>query len=79
MIDVTGPAGGQWTLTTSPDGWRLSAGALDTPSTRVTLRDDLAWKLLFNALRGAEATAAVRVEGRPELATPFFRARSVIV
>jgi hypothetical protein len=40
---------------------------------------DLAWKLLFNALPEAEATAALRIEGKPELAEPLLRARSVIV
>jgi hypothetical protein len=49
------------------------------PTTTVTLRDDLAWKLLFNALPEAEATAALRIEGKPELAEPLLRARSVIV
>jgi hypothetical protein len=54
-------------------------GVLDAPTTTVTLRDDLAWKLLFNALPEAEAAAALRIEGKPELAEPLLRARSVIV
>jgi uncharacterized protein (TIGR03083 family) len=78
-IDVTGPSGGRWTLTHGPDAWQLAAGMPDVPTTRLTLRDDVAWKLLFNALPQAEAVAALRIEGNRELAAPLLRARSVIV
>lgn len=78
-VEITGPAGGQWTLTRGPDRWTLSGGEPPAATTRVRLRDDLAWKLLFNALPEAEAAAAVRVDGRGDLATPLLRARSVIV
>ena len=79
VIDITGASGGRWTLTRRPDRWRLAAGVPEAPTTRLALRDGLAWKLLFNALPEAEAAAALQIEGRPELAAPLLRARSVIV
>lgn len=78
-VDVDGPAGGQWTLTRAADRWTLSGGAPSAPTARVRLRDDAAWKLLFNALGEAEASRASSVEGRADLAGPLLRARSVIV
>ena len=78
-IDVTGSAGGQWTLQQSSSGWKIYAGAPTTKTTRVRLSDDAAWRLLFNALKGDVARAAVQIEGRAELAEPLFAARSVIV
>lgn len=79
VLDVAGAAGGTWTLVRAGEGWTLQTGAAPAPSTRVAIADDAAWKLLFNALSEAEAAAAVRIEGRQELAAPLLRARSVIV
>lgn len=79
LIDVSGAAGGQWTLTRASDGWRLDQGEPPNPTTRLGLSDESAWKLLFNALPTEAAAAAVRVEGRHELAQSLLRARSVIV
>ena len=79
FVDVSGFAGGQWTLTREAQGWTLSAGEPPVATTRIHIRDDAAWKLLYNGLSDAEAAAAIRVEGRAELAAPLLRARSVIV
>jgi len=79
LVDVAGSSGGQWTLTRETDRWSLSAGEAASATTRVRLDDDVAWKLLCNALPPAEATRVIHVEGLTELATPLFRARSVIV
>jgi hypothetical protein len=45
----------------------------------VTIEDEMAGRLLFNALTPAAAAAAVTVEGDRALAEPLLRARSVIV
>lgn len=78
-LDVSGNAGGQWTLLREEDRWTLHAGAPASPTTRAQLSDTTAWKLLFNALSQPDAAAAVRVEGRSDLAKPLLDARSVIV
>jgi len=79
LLDVVGPAGGQWTLVREAHKWTIHAGTPAVATTRITLGDEATWKLLFNALTDAEAAAAIQIEGRPELATPLVRARSVIV
>ena len=79
VLEVTGASGGKWTLVRDADRWMLQAGEPPAPTTRVTISDDAAWKLLFNALPGEEAAVAMRIEGRSELAAPLVRARSVIV
>lgn len=79
VIDISGTAGGQWTLVRETDRWTLSRGEPTVATARIRLDDDAAWKLLFNALSETEAARAVRVEGQAELATALLRARSVIV
>ncbi|MEO6223969.1 MAG: maleylpyruvate isomerase N-terminal domain-containing protein [Vicinamibacterales bacterium] len=78
-IEATGSAGGRWTLARSSGGWKIVAGAPDTATTRVRMPDDAAWRLLFNALKGAAARAAVQIEGRTDLAEPLLSARSIVV
>jgi hypothetical protein len=78
-LDVRGAAGGQWTLIRESHRWKISAGVPPVATTRIRLRDDVAWKLLFNVFKGAQPAEAIRVEGLVELGQPFLRARSVIV
>jgi uncharacterized protein (TIGR03083 family) len=79
VVDVSGPAGGRWTLVRERDRWTLLSGEPASETARVRLDQDAAWKLLFNALPEAEAAHATSITGRAELAGPLLRARSVIV
>jgi uncharacterized protein (TIGR03083 family) len=75
-IIVTGPAGGRWVLCRGDERWRIDEGEEPNPDARVTMSDETAWRLLFNALSRSDATPP-QIEG--ELARPLLRARSVIV
>ena len=79
LLDISGPAGGKWTLARGGSRWTLTQGEPSQPTTRVEVSDESAWKLLFNALREPEARAVMRVSGEASLAEPLVRARSVIV
>jgi uncharacterized protein (TIGR03083 family) len=78
-IDITGAAGGRWTLSRAEHGWSLFRGTPASATTRVALDPQAAWKLLFNALPENEAATAMHVEGRADLARALVHARSVIV
>jgi len=80
VVEITGDAGGVWTLHAEPAGrWQIEVGRHPQPSTIATMTGDTAWRLWFNALSLADARALVHVEGDAGLAEPLFRARSVIV
>ena len=79
MIDISGAAGGRWTLMRDGPVWTVSRGEPPAVTTHIRLDDNTAWKLLFNALSEVECERAVRIEGRADLARPLIRARSVIV
>jgi uncharacterized protein (TIGR03083 family) len=78
-LDITGAAGGQWSLQRDAQQWTLQLGATARPTTRVTLTDDAAWRLLFHALPERDARQVVQVEGRADLVEALFTARSVLV
>lgn len=76
---VDGESGGEWTLQREAERWTLWEGCDGTPTTTVRVSDDKVWRLLFNALHGSDASAALDVTGNTDLARPLVRARSVIV
>ena len=78
-IEITGTAGGVWTLKRDAGGWKLWAGQESGESARVTMSDDTAWRLLFNALSPENAESLVGRSGDPAVFAPLLRARSVIV
>jgi len=78
-IEVSGAAGGVWTLRRDETIFRLWAGEEGGEAARVTMSDDTAWRLLFNALPPGRADALVARSGDPALSAPLLRARSVIV
>lgn len=78
-IEITGPAGGVWTLKRGDSGWTPWSGQERGETARVTLSDDTAWRLLFNALPAERTDALVTRSGDAAVYTPLLRARSVIV
>ena len=79
VLDVSGDAGGSWTLRRETEGWRLQSGRPADPTTHIRLSDETAWRLLFHALPEDSGREAVNVEGDLSLAEPLLRARAVIV
>jgi uncharacterized protein (TIGR03083 family) len=77
-IYIDGPAGGTWTLRREEQGWTLWEGRAGDESARVTMSDDTAWRLLFNALPAGRLDLVSRT-GDPALLEPLLGARSVIV
>jgi uncharacterized protein (TIGR03083 family) len=79
VIDVIGPAGGQWTLVRNTDAWTLAQGTPESETARIQIDENAAWRLLFNALPAADLADAVSITGCAELAGALTQARSVIV
>jgi uncharacterized protein (TIGR03083 family) len=79
IVEISGPAGGTWTLSHRGRHWDIDEGEDRHAAARATIEDEAAWRLWFNALPPSVAERAVRVEGDPSLVRPLLSARSVIV
>lgn len=77
-FEISGAAGGAWTLLYGADAWGIWRGIPDAPTAQVRTSDEAAWRLLFNALNRDQASSAVEAKGRLELTAPFLRARSIV-
>jgi uncharacterized protein (TIGR03083 family) len=78
-IVITGKASGTWTLHHDHGLWDVDEGHRINPTATVTMSEEVAWRLFFNALPFPEARSQVRLTGDAALALPLLRARSVIV
>ena len=70
-VEITGEAGGQWTLVREITGWRLFTGALDHAAAHIRLDQELAWRMFFKQRSRDEVLAAMAASGRADLAQPF--------
>ena len=84
VFAITGEAGGTWSLVrqagTPPEGgtWRLHTDAAPTPAARVTMSDDIAWRLFFTARKDEDLLAAIDIDGDRALGTAVTKALAVM-
>jgi len=79
VLHVRGEAGGAWSAVAEDGWWVVYEGDAAAATARVTLDDDLAWRLFFNALAEEDAHGRVEVTGDRELTDAVLRMRSVMV
>jgi hypothetical protein len=80
VVEITGHAGGTFTLRREEATWRILSGEDEaTARARAVLSDDTAWRLLFNGPGREQAAALVRSSGDGELVEPLLGARAVVV
>jgi uncharacterized protein (TIGR03083 family) len=77
-IDISGEAGGSWTLVREDSCWDLFVGADQAPAARVTLDQDAAWKLFSKQLSPQEASRRIRIEGDIPLGRPVLGSLAVM-
>lgn len=79
VLEVTGEAGGAWSLLRGEGAWTVLEGVSPAPAATVRLDPDSAWRLLYNALPPEAAREKAAVVGDAALAEPLFKTRSVMV
>jgi hypothetical protein len=78
VFDITGEAGGTWTLRREESSWRLYAGAQREAAARVRTDQDTAWRLLTRGLRPETAAPRIHVEGSAALGRPFLHMLAIM-
>jgi hypothetical protein len=77
-LEISGEAGGVWTLVREGSRWALFTGAGDAPAARVRLDQDAAWKLFSKGLSAEQARRTIRLEGDPILGRPVLGSLAVM-
>lgn len=77
-LEITGGAGGEWTVLREDGVWRLHAGAPQQPTARVRLDQRIAWRLYTKGITSSEAERHARIEGDDRLGKVALLMISVI-
>lgn len=78
QLSLTGPSGGDWTIVRETASWQLYQGEVEIPSARVTLDQDVAWRLFTHGLTPAEAVTRASIAGNPHLAEVLLGTVAII-
>jgi hypothetical protein len=77
-LQITGGAGGDWTLQREANGWRLYTGAPQRPTASLGLDQSIAWRLFTKGITSSDAERHARIDGDEHLARVALRMVSVI-
>jgi uncharacterized protein (TIGR03083 family) len=78
LVEISGDCGGRWFLAKEPAGWGFAARARSEPASRVTIPQDLAWRLFTKGMDRESARAQVRIEGDRELGERILLLTAVV-
>jgi len=67
VLSITGDAGGDWTLLRESGSWNLYSGQAKDFSSRVTMNQELAWRLFTNGVDRDFAQTQICMEGNQSL------------
>src|SRR5262249_24583037 len=77
-FNITGEAGGAWTLKRGGGAWTLYSGSNAGSNSEVRMDQDTAWRLLTKGLSREEAAARVEIAGDHRLGEPILGMLAVL-
>jgi uncharacterized protein (TIGR03083 family) len=77
-LHVSGAGGGDWSVERREHGWQLYVGVPSDAAAQVEIDQDNAWRLYTKGLSPAEAQAAARITGDPNLGQHLLKAVAII-
>ena len=77
-INISGECGGQWFLLRDESHWMCVKTAKDTPSTTVTIPQELAWRLFTKGIDRVSARSEITFEGDARLGEPVLSFTAIV-
>jgi uncharacterized protein (TIGR03083 family) len=77
-VDIAGDCGGTWRLLREPDRWRLVAASPFVPACRVSIPQEIAWRIFTKGIDRAAAKAQAQMEGDRRLAEPVLSMVAIV-
>ena len=78
VFEVTGDAGGTWTLVREGPAWRLYAGSPGEANCRVILDQDTAWRCMTKGLTPEQTLARMEIAGDRALGEPVAKMLAIM-
>jgi uncharacterized protein (TIGR03083 family) len=77
-VDIEGDCGGTWRLLRESDRWRLVAASAIAPACRVSIPQDIAWRIFTKGIDPPTARARAGVEGDHSMAEPLLSMVAIV-
>ncbi|MFF2060589.1 maleylpyruvate isomerase family mycothiol-dependent enzyme [Streptomyces sp. NPDC058200] len=78
QMDISGPAGGTWTVTAMKGRWSLAAAPNGQPTASVTLDSETAWRLCTRSIEPSTALTRAHIRGDRQLAEAACQIVSIV-
>ena len=79
VVDVSGDAGGRWTLAMADGEWTLREGDDGSGRYRVELSEDISWKHWTRSITPAAAAGLIYVHGPDWVRSAFLASRAIMI
>lgn len=78
QLRIPGPAGGEWVLAATEQGWELLGGTVEQPVASLTIPAEIAWRIFTRGISASEAMLQCQLEGDDALVRPLFSALAIV-
>jgi len=78
LVEISGEAGGTWKLVRKPAGWELVDDTSGEAAARVTIPQDLAWRIFTKGIDRATAREQVQLEGDATLGEQLLHLTAIV-
>jgi hypothetical protein len=78
QFTISGEAGGDWYLSMTDKGWALVKETNQTPVSRTTIPQEIAWRVFTKGIDRESAKSQSKVEGSENLGTEIFNMVSIM-
>jgi uncharacterized protein (TIGR03083 family) len=78
LVEISGECGGQWFLERGTETWNLVPRSANEFSARVTVPQELAWRLFTKGIDRSSARAQLKIDGNRDLAEKILSLTAIV-
>jgi uncharacterized protein (TIGR03083 family) len=78
LVEIAGECGGQWFLSRGNDRWELVKQPAATPASRVTIPQEIAWRVFTKGMDREKAREQIHIEGDARLAQLVLELTTIV-
>ncbi len=78
LVEVSGECGGQWFLSRESDSWELVKEPAAKPAARVTIPQEIAWRVFTKGIDRETARKQIQIEGDSQLGTLVLELTAIV-
>lgn len=78
LVEIAGECGGQWFLSRQPNAWELLKESTAEPAARVTIPQEIAWRVFTKGIDRDSARAQIKIQGDPHLGNRVLELTAIV-